>query len=34
MMVKPREIFSELEYLCEARDNPLVVHDFDHFMRE
>jgi len=34
MMVKPREIFGKFEYLCEARYNPLVVHDFNHFMRK
>jgi hypothetical protein len=34
MMVKPREIFGKFEYLCKARYNPLVVHDFDHFMRK
>jgi hypothetical protein len=34
MMVKPREIFGKLENLCETRYNPLVVHDFNHFMRE
>ena len=34
MMVKPREIFGELEYLCEPRYNPLVVNNLNHFMRE
>lgn len=34
MMVKPREIFRELEYLCKSWYNPLVVYNLNHFMRE
>ena len=34
MMVKPRKIFGKFEYLCKARYNPLVVNNFNHFMRK
>jgi len=34
MMIKPREIFSELEDLSESGDHPLVINDFNHLMRQ